>query len=369
MADVNGDGVMEIVVTGNVYDCDVGHPPGKYNGVYIFNADRSRFDTGGFDWRSAPVDTGAPLSEDYGVIENNQPNPVLADLDGDGHQEILFSSYDGRVHAYWLDKTEHHHWPYAVYDPSEGIYRFATEPVIADLDDDGTAEVIVASWPQKVNDKTGRLLILDYQGNLLHAVDLPLVSGGWNGALAAPTLANIDSDPDLEIVLNTTHSGLVAYDLPGTANARILWGTGRGNYQRTGSLLYGSLDRSRKQASSSSVNAGDAFTYTIVLDNPGPVLASVRVTDTVPGEVNYVGNLWASSGRCGEASGVITWTGSVPAGAPVTIRFAAAVRDQITAPHAILNSALIDDGLGNVLSRSALVIANGHSVYLPVVLK
>jgi hypothetical protein len=28
----------------------------------------------------------------------------------------------------------------------------------------------------------------------------------------------------------------VAYDLPGTASARILWGTGRGSYQRTGAL-------------------------------------------------------------------------------------------------------------------------------------
>jgi hypothetical protein len=32
----------------------------------------------------------------------------------------------------------------------------------------------------------------------------------------------------------TSASGLVAYDLPGTANARILWGTGRGTYWRNG---------------------------------------------------------------------------------------------------------------------------------------
>jgi hypothetical protein len=52
--------------------------------------------------------------------------------------------------------------------------------------------------------------------------------------LAAPTLADIDGDADLEIVLNTSHSGFVAYDLPGTANALILWGTGRGSYLRAG---------------------------------------------------------------------------------------------------------------------------------------
>ena len=56
----------------------------------------------------------APLSEDYNVIENNVPNPVVVDLDGDGQKEILYPSYDGRVHAYWLDKTEHGSWPFEV---------------------------------------------------------------------------------------------------------------------------------------------------------------------------------------------------------------------------------------------------------------
>ena len=48
-------------------------------------------------------------------------------------KEILFPSYDGRLHAFWLDKTEHGSWPYSVYDSGEGLYRFASEPVVADL--------------------------------------------------------------------------------------------------------------------------------------------------------------------------------------------------------------------------------------------
>lgn len=236
IADMDGDKIKEIVVTGNVYDCAVGHPPGKYNGVYLFNADRSRFQTSSYDWRSLPLDTGAPLSEDYNVIENNQPNPALADLDNDGKKEILFSSYDGRVHAFWLDKTEHHNWPYSIYKPGESYYRFGTEPVIADLNNDGFAEIIIASWVQKGSLQSGRLNILNYMGNLVNEVALPDAFGSadWNGVLAAPTLADIDGDDDLEIVLNTAHSGVVAYDLPGTSHARILWGTGRGNYYRDG---------------------------------------------------------------------------------------------------------------------------------------
>ncbi len=369
IVDVNGDGITEVVVTGDVHNCNTSPYTDLYNGPYIFNADRSRFNAGGFDWTTLPANTGAPVIQDYNVIESVQPNPVTVDLDGDGNLEILYPSYDGRMHAFWLDKTEHHNWPYSVY--TGGNYRFASEPVVADLDDDGHPEVIFASWVQKGTYQTGKLHILDYQGNPLHEVDLPAAYGSpdWNGALAAPTLANIDADADLEVVLNTAHSGFVAYDLPGTANARILWGTGRGNYQRTGSFLNGSLNSSRVSARPILPGPGDALTYTITLRNPGPVLPSARVTDTLPTEVHYLGNLWASSGSYGEAGGIITWTGDVPAAAPVSITFGVTVSEQITTPHVILNTVFIDDGLGNILERPATVIANGLAVYMPLVMR
>jgi len=371
VVDVNGDGVTEVVVIGDVHDCHTSPYTDLYNGPYIFNADRSRFNAGGFDWTTLPVDMGTPVIQNYNVIESVQPNPVTVDLDGDGNLEILYPSYDGGVHAFWLDKAEHYNWPYSVYNAAEGCYRFASEPVVADLDSDGHPEVIFASWVQKGSDRTGKLHILDHQGNPLHERDLPPAhSGDWNGALAAPTLANIDDDPDLELVLNTAHSGLVAYDLPGTADARILWGTGRGNYQRTGAFLHGSLRASRVSVQPILPGPGDALTYTIRLDNPfGPALPGARVTDTLPAEVHYLGNLWASSGGYGEADGVITWTGTVPAAVPVTITFGVTVSEQITTPQAIASTVLIDDGLGNVLERPAVVIANGHPVYLPLILR
>ncbi|MEW6504931.1 MAG: VCBS repeat-containing protein [Chloroflexota bacterium] len=235
IADLDNNGQLEIVVVGNVYDCSKDPYQSRYYSPFIFNADRTRFNISGFDWRSTPVDTGTPLSEDYNQIESALPNPVLADLDGDGLKEILYASYDGRVHAFWLDKTEHGSWPFSVYNAAEGFYRFASEPAVADLDDDGLAEVIFTSWPQKGNNRTGKLHILSAYGQPIFTVDLPAGrNGNWNGALPAPTLANVDNDNDLEIVLNTAYSGVVVYDLAGTARARLLWATGRGNYQRTG---------------------------------------------------------------------------------------------------------------------------------------
>jgi hypothetical protein len=110
------------------------------------------------------------------VIESNLPNPVVVDLDSNGFKEILYSSYDGRVHAFWLDKTEHHNWPYSVYKPAEGYYRFASEPVVADLDNNGYAEVIFTSWPAKTSSgslRLGKLHVLNYQGVPLYEINLP----------------------------------------------------------------------------------------------------------------------------------------------------------------------------------------------------
>ncbi len=240
LADLDGNGTLEVVVVGNVYNCDTDPYTDLYEMPFIFNADRTRWTASGYDWTVLPTPdaAAAPLSEDWTLIENNVPNPVTVDLDGDGKKEIIYPSYDGRMHAYWLDKTEHGNFPYTVNHASDGYYTFASPPAVADLDNNGQAELIFTTWVQKGADRTGKLIILSSQGTLLQSVSLPPAkSGGWNGAMAAPTLANIDSDPDLEVVINSAGSGVLAYDLPGTANARILWGTGRGNFLRSGSPL------------------------------------------------------------------------------------------------------------------------------------
>lgn len=235
IADLDNNGTNEIVVVGNVYDCSQDPYLSRYYGPFIFHPDRTRYRNGQFDWQTTPVDTGFPLSENYNVIESVMPNPVLADLDGDNLKEILFPSYDGKIHVFWLDKTEKGNWPYSVNNPLEGVLRFASEPVVADLDNNGYAEVIFTSWTSKNSGKSGKLHILSHSGSPIYEIELPPArNGSWNGGLPAPTLANIDHDPDIEVVINTAHSGIVVYDLPGSANARILWATGRGNYQRTG---------------------------------------------------------------------------------------------------------------------------------------
>jgi len=258
-----------------------------------------------------------------------------------------------------------------VYNSGEGFYRFASESVVADLDNNGYAEVIFASWTQKGSYQTGRLHILDYLGNPIYEVSLPDSFGeDWNGALPAPTLANIDSDPDLELVLLTSSSGVVAYDLPGTANAYVAWGTGRGNYQRDGYLplaLRPTLSDSSKASNHLSANPGDLLTYTITLRNNAGTLNNASMTDPLPVELVYAGNLSASSGTVSYSGGTVSWYGAVSSSADVVIHFDALVDAGIISPMVISNTATISDGAGHSWQREAAVVVFGIPLFLPLV--
>jgi len=316
-ADVNGDGVPEWIAVGNVYNCGTNPYTDLYYMPFIFNLDRTRWSGSGFDWTAipAPGPGSAPLSEDYNEIENAVPNPVVVDLDGDGFREILFPSYDGKVHAYWLDKTEHGSWPYVV--PTSGApgdeFRFAGEPVVADLDNDGAAEVLFTSWTKKGSNRVGQVHVLSAQGVELFRVDLPAPFGGgsWNGGLGAPTLANIDADPDLELIAGTSASGVVAYDLPDTANARILWGTGRGGYRRAG-VPDPPVTIATSDCSVTEGDAGQAMcTFAVSLSAATGQAVSVGYA-TADGTAVAGQDYLASSGTLTFPAGVTTRTVAVP---------------------------------------------------------
>jgi hypothetical protein len=332
VADVNGDGTPEWIVVGNVYNCGTNPYTSLYRMPFLLRLDRTRWSGSGFDWTAIPLPGpgSAPRSEDYNVIETALPNPVPADLDGDGRLEILFPSYDGKLHAYWLDKTEHGSWPYVV--PSTGAggdtFRFASEPVVADLDGDGQAEVVFTSWPRKGGGQVGHLHVVSALGVELHRIGLPAPAIGktWNGGLGAPTLANLDSDPDLEVVVGTSASGFVAYDLPGTAGARVLWGTGRGGYRRTGGLEH-------------SLSVGDA---TVTEGNGGTTDAvfTVRLSAASgqPVTVDYA----TASGTAIESADYVPASGtlSFPPGTTTRTVTVAVVADLLDEPNETFSLAL-----------------------------
>lgn len=215
IADVDGNGKNEVVIVGNVHDRkDMGQAtlPGRYQELYIFNGDRTRYNAA---WSTQPPAKDGALSEDWFTIELSTPDPVCADLDGDGKLEILYPDFSGKLNCYWLDHTQHGSWPINVYDGS--TMEYATAPAVYDLNGDGALEVIFATYTQKQGSKKGSLYIADIQGNVLQKVELPPATDTSaqvpNCSLSTPVIADVDADGKAEIILHAYLSGVTVYDV------------------------------------------------------------------------------------------------------------------------------------------------------------
>jgi hypothetical protein len=68
--------------------------------------------------------------------------------------------------------------------------------------------------------------------------DLPLPNpghnGNGNGAPSAPTIADLDGDGNLEILVQTFDHGMDIFTVPGSADNCLLWTTARGGPLRNG---------------------------------------------------------------------------------------------------------------------------------------
>jgi len=249
IADVNNDGVFEMVVVPSLFTKTPPDYQELYSRPFIYNIDRTRFNDDGFNWttNNVPV-TGPPLyplEDDWSTIARKTQNPVVVDIDGDGNKEILSSTYDGKVHCWWLDKTEKHNWPFSVYTPGANPQTFASEPTVADLDNDGQFEVIFTTWPKYHTFQTGHLYILNHEAEILQKKQLPYGYNGevgdleFDGGLAAPTVDDLDGDGDPEILVGMVYGGMVVYTLPGIQMGSAPWPTGRHDFSRTGWDGYG----------------------------------------------------------------------------------------------------------------------------------
>jgi len=190
----------------------------EYFAPFVVNQDRSRYvnEARGFDWSSVPAYESGCLSMDKNRAQIEDPylKPVTADLNGDGVKEILFSSYDGKVHCYSMDGTQHDNWPFNVSHGS--VVSFATEPTAADLNGDGFMEVIFATWTEYDQmEQAGKLYVLDCAGRELGSIVFPVVSytGYPNGSQAKPLAADVDGDGRLEIIVSTYASGVCVYEV------------------------------------------------------------------------------------------------------------------------------------------------------------
>jgi hypothetical protein len=109
-----------------------------------------------------------------------------------------------------------------------------------DLNGDGSPEILFATFSggePRAPEAAAHLIVLDAGGNELHRVEL-----SNRGSMAAPSVADLDLDGELELVISLKDSlggsdgGVQIWNLPGSSDNCVLWGTGRGNWLRQGNL-------------------------------------------------------------------------------------------------------------------------------------
>ncbi|MDF1575857.1 MAG: T9SS type A sorting domain-containing protein [Bacteroidales bacterium] len=141
--------------------------------------------------------------------------------------EFIFAGFDGRIHALASDKSEL--WSF-IYTTLTNVLTGGV--VIGDLSGDGLPEVLFNTYSTE-NDQ-GALFILDAGGKLLHRIIIPR-----RGAMPVPTLADIDNNGTAEIVVSLKDAvdnveSVLVYTLPSSSADKLIWSTGRGNYLRNG---------------------------------------------------------------------------------------------------------------------------------------
>jgi hypothetical protein len=112
-------------------------------------------------------------------------------------------------------------------------------------------------------------------------------------------------------------------------------------------------------------NFGEVVTYTVALLGSGQAMT---LTNNLPASVSAPKSLQATSGNVSYDAGQrrVQWTGALTAGTSATITFPVDVL--IAARQAVSNTVqVVDAASGTSTSSTAVFIANGYEVYLPLI--
>jgi hypothetical protein len=225
LADLDADGETEIVMVSSVQNAA---QTDRERGVALWVIHRDG--TRPAAWES-PFHVPAYLAglEDLGGNIVGLTNQVsAAEIDpATAGLELVFAGFDGRIHAVSAGRQER--WTYSY---TTDTTELTGGVAIADLSGDGAPEIVFATY----STQSGRsaLVILDAGGNEQRVVPL---SG--RGAMSVPTVADVDGDGVLEILVSLKDGGgaggsVHVLSVPGSAPNCLLWPTGRANLLRNG---------------------------------------------------------------------------------------------------------------------------------------
>lgn len=230
IADVDGDGANDLIVLGSVQNAS---QDDRLRGValWVLHPDGSRLDAWSTPFHAPDYLAGLWDYEGTNVVgATNQVAVVDLDPERAG-PEMIFAGFDGRIHA--VDARAEPLWE-ATYTTLDRVLTAGV--AVADLSGDGVPEIVFATYSPDADQSA--LFVLGANGAEQHRVALP-----GRGAMPVPTIADVDGDGALEIVVSLKDGDdrerqVLVYTVPGSTDACVLWATGRGNDLRNGFVSF-----------------------------------------------------------------------------------------------------------------------------------
>ena len=142
--------------------------------------------------------------------------PAVADLDGDGSAEVIVGENcfgASHVHVIGADGRAKPGWPV-------GTQAIFSSPAVGDLDGDGDLEIVVQEG--EINFLGRRLLVFHHDGTFMAGWPRQICEDGY-GSRSNPAIADVDGDGTLEIVTATNDCMLHIYRADGTAYPGYPW--------------------------------------------------------------------------------------------------------------------------------------------------
>jgi hypothetical protein len=135
-----------------------------------------------------------------GYLYNIAISPTLYDIDGDGILEVIFAS-GSQIAIHRTDGTVYPGWPFVTNSSGEAGYGdISATAAVGDLQGNGTKpEIIVIANAGAVPEV--RVYALNIDGTLLPG--WPKIIPNETHSYSAPTLADLDNNGDLEILVTT----------------------------------------------------------------------------------------------------------------------------------------------------------------------
>lgn len=137
-------------------------------------------------------------------------DPTVADLDGDGTDEILVGSLDGHLSVFNGDGSLR--WRQPVRTPrSSGPVAVDASPTVADIDGDGPPEILVGAGSIFVPNQHGGVVVFDRNGGVRWSREFGDILNVWHPGrgpdgftepvIGSPVLGDVDGDGRSEIVV------------------------------------------------------------------------------------------------------------------------------------------------------------------------